>query len=520
MRYFFLLTAAFLFFSCSSGNNKQSDEVLSPILRKALFESSSRFYADFSNFPKEKKELPIGVFDSGTGGLTVLERMLSLDSFNNITGEMLPDGIPDFEGEDFTYAADQANMPYGNYSSEGKDDYLKELAVKDALFLLNSGFCENPTDYKTPVGIKKPSKIVVIACNTATSYGLGDISKLLAQSHTGIKVIGVVNAGASAFLDFISDTVKQENFSINRTGEVAVGVLATVGTISSVAYKRTIEQMQQESVNSKDTVKILNRMAKVPFGGKIEVVNHGSAGFAEAVDMEPDFVNRALTKPRSSYRGPRVGRGENDIKPEMLSVYNFSFKNNDILYEKSGRKLSEIQLNSAANYARFHLVSLIEKYRLSGGKAKLKAVILGCTHYPFLIDTLQVVMKELIAYKDSSGRFPYKDLIANDFRFIDPAVYTAIECYKTLRSEKLLALRAADGKLDAYISVPVYGLSGEKLDLDGNLSYKYKYGRECGLEEYSTVFVPFSRRYINNDNLLRIEARLPYSYKLINKILN
>lgn len=520
MRYFFLIAATFLFFSCSSGNKKQSDEVLSPILRKALFERSSRFYADFSNFPKEKASLPIGVFDSGTGGLTVLEKMLSLDLFNNITGEMKPDGIPDFEGEDFTYAADQANMPYGNYSSEGKDDYLKELTVKDALFLLGSNYCENPADYKMPVGIKKPAKIIVIACNTATSYGLQDISKLLSESHTGVKVIGVVNAGSMAFLDFISDTLKISEMSLHRTGEVAVGVLATVGTIASGAYQRTIGAMQQELLKSKDTIRVGPGTAKVPFVGKIEVVNHGSLGFAEAVDLETDFVDRSLNSTRASYRGPKFGEGENDIKKELLPVYNFHYQNNDILINKSGKEILDMQLNSAANYARFHLVTLIDKYRRSGEKAKLKAVILGCTHYPFLLDTLNKVVKELVKYKDAAGNFPYREIIAKDFRFIDPAVYTAVECYKALREDKLLALRTVDGKLDAYISVPVYGLSPEKLDANGNLAYKYKYGRECGSEEYSTVFVPFSRRYINNDNILRIEARLPYSYKLINKILN
>lgn len=66
------------------------------------------------------QQRPIGVFDSGTGGLTVLEAMLSLDAFNNKTGEQKPDGVPDFSGEYFHYLADQANMPYGNYASEGK----------------------------------------------------------------------------------------------------------------------------------------------------------------------------------------------------------------------------------------------------------------------------------------------------------------------------------------------------------------------------------------------------------------
>ena len=46
---------------------------------------------------KYKNSLPIGVFDSGTGGLTVLEAMLTLDAFNNTTGKAGADGKPDFE---------------------------------------------------------------------------------------------------------------------------------------------------------------------------------------------------------------------------------------------------------------------------------------------------------------------------------------------------------------------------------------------------------------------------------------
>ena len=148
----------------------------------------------------------------------------------------------------------------------------------------------------------------------------------------------------------------------------------------------------------------------------------------------------------------------------------------------------------------------------------MKAVILGCTHYPFLLDTLKQVMSELAEVKVGDN-YLYRDIIAPDFTFIDPAIYTAIECYNSLRQDKLLALKTTDTKLDAYISVPAYGLPFEKIDNEGNLTYDFKYGREVGTEDVTTLFVPFSRRYINSDNLKRIEARLPYSYKLINEIL-
>src|SRR5690554_1930795 len=134
-----------------------------PVVDAALYDTNSVFYTDFTTYPPVRNHLPIGIFDSGTGGLTVLEAILS--------SRLL-------EGEDFIYLADQANMPYGNYPAEGKTDFLRELIIKDALFLLGHQV-----------------KIIVVACNTATAYGLEEIRNFLDESNSGIKVIGVINAG-------------------------------------------------------------------------------------------------------------------------------------------------------------------------------------------------------------------------------------------------------------------------------------------------------------------------------------
>ena len=136
------------------------------------------FYLSTGCKEQNLKNLPLGMFDSGTGGLTVLEQFLAMDSFNNETGEERPDGKADFSGEDFIYLADQANMPYGVYSSRNKTDFLKELIVKDAQFLTSG---------------KNSSKIVVIACNTATAYGLEDVEDLFEKSDNGVKVVGVID---------------------------------------------------------------------------------------------------------------------------------------------------------------------------------------------------------------------------------------------------------------------------------------------------------------------------------------
>jgi len=186
-----------------------------------------------------------------------------------------------------------------------------------------------------------------------------------------------------------------------------------------------------------------------------------------------------------------------------------------MLYKRDAQgSYKEIQLNDAVNYARFNLVSLVEKHRLSGSTAPLRAVILGCTHYPFLIETLWQVIDELKNVK-VEGQYLYKHLIADDFLFIDPAVYTAIECYMTLREEGNLALRIGEQRVNGYISVPDGFLDGKYLTSDEKLTYEFKYGRDVDSQIIATKQVPFSKSNIDSNNLLRIKLLLPYSYELI-----
>ena len=308
-------------------------------------------------------------------------------------------------------------------------------------------------------------------------------------------MIGVINAGVNALYNKLE--------AAEGADSVAVGVLATVGTIASNAYERTIREIGEAN----------------GYEGFIKVVNHPCAGFAEAVDQEKDFVNTALTAPREGYRGPVLGVGAENIKEGLLGIYNFDYSNGAVLREKVNGKYTQFQLNSAANYARFHLVTLLEKHKASGAQVPLKHIILGCTHYPFLLNTLNDAIEELRNYRDKDGKLVYEGLIHPEFEFIDPAVFTALECYNTLREDNNLALNTTEGKFEGYISVPAYGLPSECLDSDGNLSYDFKYGREHATEDITTVFVPFSKRYLDEQTLQRIENMLPLSYEKIKQFI-
>ena len=465
-----------------------------PIVNKALYDTASNFYVEFDEYPDEMRNLPIGVFDSGTGGLTVLEKLLSMDAFDNITGAAGRDSILDFAGEHFIYLADQANMPYGNYAAENNTEYLKELVLKDAMFLLDDDYFLNAIEEESQ-GRKQRAKIIVVACNTATAYGLNLIRDMIAQSGKDVKVIGVIGAGVRATLDELDLGPD--------TAPLAIGVLATPGTVSIGAYDKEIR------------AELKRRGITVP----VDIVSQGSYGFAEAVDSDPDYVNPLLFAPRSTYHGPALGESEGSIKQSLLKAYNFDFSDNKMLARRSpDGSYASLQLNSPENYARFAMVELMERHCKSGSSAPIRAIILGCTHYPFYQESLRQSLEELRDYRED-GRYPYRDLIADSVLFIDPAVYTAIECYNTLRADGNLAFRISPTRVDAYISVPSNLLSDDYLTKDGMLTYQYKYGRKTGSEEQTTKQVPFSLQNLDPNNLERIKELLPYSYALIEPTL-
>ena len=127
---------------------------------------------------------PIGVFDSGVGGLTVLKEIV----------ERLP-------GESTVYLGDTARVPYGTKSA----DVVTRYSLKNADFL-----------------VEQDIKLLVVACNTASAVALPALSAKLS-----IPVIGVIAPGATAA------ALK------TKTGKVAV--IGTPGTIKSGAYPRELE---------------------------------------------------------------------------------------------------------------------------------------------------------------------------------------------------------------------------------------------------------------------------------------
>jgi glutamate racemase len=136
-------------------------------------------------------EKPIGVFDSGIGGLTVMRALT----------RRLP-------GESFVYLGDTARLPYGTKSP----DTVTRYAVQCAGAVSEKGI-----------------KLLVVACNTASAVAIGPLTKALYPTP----VIGVIEPGADA--------------AVKAAPNGRIAVIATEGTVKGGAYMRAIKALKADA---------------------------------------------------------------------------------------------------------------------------------------------------------------------------------------------------------------------------------------------------------------------------------
>lgn len=450
----------------------------------------SASYSLLAQVKKAKRTSPIGVFDSGTGGLTVLEALLTMDEFNNTTGAPGKDGIPDFQNEHFQYLADQANMPYGNYAAENKTPLLKEHILKNMRFLLGNSFRRLEKE-RWELSYKEPAKMLVLACNTATAFALADIRQFLKDENEEVQVIGVIDAGVKAAL-------QQQR----EKGRGAIGVFATAGTVASNGYPRTLIEMSAQ----------LGMQEPV-------IASQGGAGLAESIDRDWSYFMDTATRYRKDYKGPSVKNAQYKIDTTLLSIYRFNKTGNKLLCEYDDKgACQDIQLNDPENYVRYHLVSMLEKMRQNKTQLPMTTLILGCTHYPFMRPIIQQVLSELYDYADETG-FRYRNYLAKDVALIDPSYETAKEAYSVLRNMNLQDNTTERKGVWFFITIPNKDLSEIELQEDGWFTYQYKYGRQAGENKQYVKYVPFDRSNISAATYQRIEQALPAVFKAISKMV-
>jgi len=445
----------------------------------------SPFYVDFKNYPAVRNDLPIGIFDSGTGGLTVLDAILKMDEYDNRTYEPGGDGLPDFVEEKFIYLGDKANMPYGRYDSEGKSDFLKELILKDVQFLLGTKYFMHPNETE-PRRDKPTVKAIVIACNTATVYGLELIREALAEWGLDIAVIGIVDAGARAAVARMTGGDEPR----------LVGVFATEGTCASLGYPRAVER------NFADLR-----------SGSVDIIQQAGFGWAGAVDGDPAYIDPQAREVRGHdmYQGPGIGHPRYPIDPARIREYHFEQEGNALLVrEDSEGRLVEIELNSVTNYIRYYVTRMVLETAKRYPSRSLDVAILGCTHYPFFKQEIREQFDYLRELNDEFAR-----IIPPHLPLIDPAVSEAVELYKYLKREALFG-SGSFRESRFFISVPNPLLDQNWLDENGEFPLDYKYGRSINRSLVEIKHVPFAEKWLTFEVADRIQDKMPLIHEIMN----
>lgn len=164
---------------------------------------------------------PIGIFDSGIGGTSIFKEVHKLLPFENII-----------------YLADSANAPYGNKSQED----ILNLSIKNTELLL-----------------KKGCKLIIVACNTATTNAIDYL-----RHNYNVPFIGIEPAIKPA--------------SLNSKSKV-IGILATKGTLSSALFHKTSDLYTKN-------VKVIERVGE----GLVPLIENGKLDAEETQSLLNSFI--------------------------------------------------------------------------------------------------------------------------------------------------------------------------------------------------------------------------------------
>lgn len=181
-------------------------------------------------------ELPIGIFDSGVGGLTVYRA--------------LHNRLPN---EHFVYLGDTARVPYGT----------KSMATVERYALENSQFLAS-------VGIK----LLVVACNTASALALPKI-----RTQIGIDVVGVIGPGARKAVEITKDKPRPK-----------IGVIATEATVASNAYAEAIRRASSVAEVVQAACPLFVPLAEENWINETETFSIAEKHLKRIVEFQPDVL--------------------------------------------------------------------------------------------------------------------------------------------------------------------------------------------------------------------------------------
>ena len=180
--------------------------------------------------------LPIGIFDSGVGGLTVYRA--------------LHNRLPN---EHFIYLGDTARVPYGTKSMATVERY----AIENSQFLASRGI-----------------KMLVVACNTASALALPKI-----REKIGLDVVGVIGPGGRKAVEITRDKP-----------DARIGVIATEATVASNAYTQAIRRASETAEVYQAGCPLFVPLAEEGWTAEVETYSIAAKYLAKMNEFRPDVL--------------------------------------------------------------------------------------------------------------------------------------------------------------------------------------------------------------------------------------
>lgn len=260
---------------------------------------------------------PIGMFDSGFGGLTVARAVI----------DVLPN-------ENLIYIGDTGRYPYGNKPADEVRGYARQLAWSLV------------SDYN--------AKLIVIACNTAASVSLDELADELP-----VPVVGVVEPGARAL--------------VRVTSNKRIGVIGTVGTIASGAYESAItatgaevtltsvacpgfvEFVERDQTSGKEVTDLAERLLAPVRAADVDALLLGCTHYPYLSRVIADVMGPGVvlvsSADETAFAVRDVLREHDDLRTGSIGTHTFLSSGDVTLFADLGRRLLGPELVSADHWS-------------------------------------------------------------------------------------------------------------------------------------------------------------------------
>lgn len=260
---------------------------------------------------------PIGMFDSGFGGLTVARAVI----------DVLPN-------ENLIYIGDTGRYPYGNKPAAEVRSYARQLAWSLV------------TDYN--------AKLIVIACNTAASVSLDELADELP-----VPVVGVIEPGARAL--------------VRVTSNKRIGVIGTVGTIASGAYEHAIstsgaevtltsvacpgfvEFVERDQTSGKEVTDLAERLLAPVRAADVDALLLGCTHYPYLSRVIGDVMGPGVvlvsSADETAFAVRDVLRENDDLRTGSIGTHTFLSSGDVTLFADLGRRLLGPELVSADHWS-------------------------------------------------------------------------------------------------------------------------------------------------------------------------